>query len=51
MFPMPYLQGHGNLALEEGGENMTEVLVEMVVSVVVNVISGVITYYIIKKFF
>ena len=47
---MPYLTG-GNFALEEGGENMFDVLMALGVQVVGTVIGGLIVDYIRKKFF
>ena len=47
---MPYLTG-GNFALEEGGENMFDVLMALGVQVVGTVIGELIVDYIRKKFF
>ena len=47
---MPYLTG-GNFALEEGGDNMFEVLLAVGVQVVGTVIGELIVDYIRKKFF
>ena len=47
---MPYLTG-GNLTLEEGGENMEDILLHLGIQVVGTVVGGLILDYIRERWF